>query len=70
MPAPTNPKLIAFCDPLLAQANGVARPAAADGLPKAVAAFNDSFRERSRLFQWLNAYKGTSRHPARPSRLP
>ena len=42
---PKDTTLIAFCDPLLAQADGEAQPASAVALRKAVAAFNDGFQE-------------------------
>ena len=54
---PKDTTLIAFCDPLLAQANGAAQPASAVALRKAVAAFNDGFQERNEYFKYLNAYK-------------
>jgi hypothetical protein len=54
---PLDTALIAFCDPLLAQANGPSPPSA-DALRKAVAAFSNRFQERIALFKYLNAYKG------------
>jgi len=54
---PNSTALIAFCDPLLAQANGAAQPVSAGALRDAVAAFNDGFQKRNVLFKYLNAYK-------------
>jgi len=54
---PKDARLIAFCDSLLAQANGGPQPPSADALRNAVAAFNDGFQERNELFKYLNAYK-------------
>jgi Effector-associated domain 1 len=54
---PRDATLIAFCDPQPDQANGVAQPASADALRKAIAAFNDGFQGRNMLFRYLNAYK-------------
>ena len=54
---PKDTTLIAFCDPLLAQADREAQQASAVALRKAVAAFNDGFQERNEYFKYLNAYK-------------
>jgi hypothetical protein len=54
---PNNIVLVAFCDPLLAQANRGAPSLSVEALRKAAAAFNDRFQERNELFKYLNAYK-------------
>jgi Effector-associated domain 1 len=54
---PQAASLIAFCDPLLAQANNKVQPHSVDGLQKAVVAFNAGFDNRNELFKYLNAYK-------------
>jgi hypothetical protein len=54
---PKDDVLIAFCDPLIGQTSSTTRPASADVLRKAVAAFNSGFQERNNLFKYINAYK-------------
>ena len=54
---PNDTSLIAFCDALIAQANGAARPASADSLRRIVDAFNHRFQQRNELFKYLIAYK-------------
>ena len=66
---PNDTSLIAFCDALIAQANGAARPASADSLRRIVDAFNHRFQQRNELFKYLIAYKAP-RRPPRNSGLP
>ena len=54
---PNVTTLVAWCDNLLAQANGVAPSAAPGSLRQAVSDFNDGFQARIKLFDYLSAYK-------------